>query len=133
MFKLAMFFWVSKVFKSALFLKQEMHKFRLHGNQKTIIILWFVKRNTKENSQYVTIWTITCWLLAERGKAGSHEPPLFPLPCHILAFDWVLHLEISQSLMIIQLLTHYTKSILKSLINQFPRSCNIAWLVHDFC
>ena len=29
-----------------------------------------------------------------------------------------LHLEISQSLMIIQLLTHYTKSILKSLINQ---------------
>ena len=30
-------------------------------------------------------------------------------------FDWVLHLEILQSLMIIQLLTHYTKSILKSL------------------
>ena len=22
----------------------------------------------------------------ERGKAGGHEPPLFPLPCHILAF-----------------------------------------------
>ena len=37
--------------------------------------------------------------------------------------DWVLHLEISQSLMIIQLLTHYTKSILKSLINQY---CDIS-------
>ena len=24
--------------------------------------------------------------LAERGKAGGHEPPLFPLLCHILAF-----------------------------------------------
>ena len=35
----------------------------------------------------------------------------------------VLHLEISQSLMIIQLLTHYTKSILKSLINQL---CDIS-------
>jgi len=23
----------------------------------------------------------------ERGKAGSHEPPPFPLPCHILAFS----------------------------------------------
>ena len=22
----------------------------------------------------------------ERGKAGGHEPPLFPLPCHIFAF-----------------------------------------------
>jgi len=22
----------------------------------------------------------------ERGKAGGHEPPPFPLPCHILAF-----------------------------------------------
>ena len=33
-------------------------------------------------------------------------------------FDWLLHLEISQSLMIIQLLAHYTKSFLKSLINQ---------------
>ena len=22
----------------------------------------------------------------ERGKAVGHEPPLFPLPCHILAF-----------------------------------------------
>ena len=22
----------------------------------------------------------------EQGKAGGHEPPLFPLPCHILAF-----------------------------------------------
>jgi len=32
--------------------------------------------------------------------------------------DWVLPLEISQSLTLIQLLTHHTKSILKSLINQ---------------
>ena len=37
------------------------------------------------------------------------------------SFDWVLHLEISQSLMIIQLLTHYT--ILKSLIKQL---CDIS-------
>ena len=26
------------------------------------------------------------YLYTERGKAGGHEPPLFPLPCHILAF-----------------------------------------------
>jgi len=32
--------------------------------------------------------------------------------------DWVLPLEISQSLTLIQLLTYHTKSILKSLINQ---------------
>ena len=104
-----------------------------------------------------------------RGKAGGHEPPLFPLPYHHIwlfkttflngiirafkvwflkiqqrqakkhnsnhflnskldwyfvcwilklfyneifdKFDWVLHLKISQSVMIIQLLTHYTKSM----------------------
>ena len=119
-----------------------------------------------------------CLFSHERGKAGGHEPPLFPLPYHHIwlfkttflngiirafkvwflkiqqrhakkhnsnhflnskldwyfvcwilklfcneifdKFDWVLHLEISQSVMIIQLLTHYTKSILKSLINQLP-------------
>ena len=33
-------------------------------------------------------------------------------------FDWVLHLEIYKSLTLIQLLTHYTKSFLRSLINQ---------------
>ena len=116
----------------------------------------------------------------ERGKAGGHEPPLFPLQYHILAFfssgsneplkcdfkkssrvtlksttqtiasillkinilcveffncftkkvltnltEYCMlkyhkyhNLEISQSLMIIQILTHFTKSILKSLINQ---------------
>ena len=26
------------------------------------------------------------WHWDERGKAGGHEPPLFPLPCHTLAF-----------------------------------------------
>ena len=26
------------------------------------------------------------WLFSKWGKAGGHEPPLFPLPCHILAF-----------------------------------------------
>ena len=54
-------------------------------------------------------------------------------------FDWVLHLEIS-SLMIIQLLTHYTKSILKSLINQLcdisrcntqSNLSNISWLPEE--
>ena len=48
---------------------------------------------------------------------------LFSLPAammhHYFPFRTsVLYLEISQSLMIIQLLSHYTKSILKSLINQ---------------
>ena len=27
-----------------------------------------------------------CFLSLSCGKAGGHEPPLFPLPCHILAF-----------------------------------------------
>ena len=33
----------------------------------------------------------------ERGMACSHEPPLFPLPCHILAFFSSGSYEISQS------------------------------------
>ena len=26
-------------------------------------------------------------LFSEQGKTGGHKPPLFPLPCHILAFS----------------------------------------------
>ena len=32
------------------------------------------------------IWEESGRWYEERGKAGGHEPPLFPLPGHILAF-----------------------------------------------
>ena len=46
-------------------------------------------------------------------------------------FDWVLHLEIYKSLTLIQLLTHYTKSFLKSLINQLTHHTITSSLTHS--
>ena len=45
-------------------------------------------------------------------------------------FDWVLHLEIYKS-PTIQLLTHYTKSFLKSLINQLTHHTITSSLTHS--
>ena len=46
-------------------------------------------------------------------------------------FGWVLHLEIYKSLTLIQLLTHYTKSFLKSLINQLTHHTITSSLTHS--
>ena len=50
-------------------------------------------KNPEWNSNFIVGIGSKLWyyvfiarFMDERGKSGGHEPPLFPLPCHILAF-----------------------------------------------
>ena len=72
--------WILKLFYNEIFDKLDW-VFHL---EKSLMIIQLLTHYTK--STLKSLINQLCDISRRAGKAGGHEPPLFPLPYHILAF-----------------------------------------------